>query len=301
VYLTQVRLDADRQDVLFSLNCAAMDIPEGLSVEWEDTLCKRALEQGQAFTSDASLCWGDSDAARLLGIRTYVSTAIRYADGRLFGTLCGASRDVRELQGEARNALSLFGALIQQYVQRERLIADLQQANALLKAQSYRDPLTDLPNRRLLFMELRRLLAVAQAEGRLVYVAFIDLDGFKQINDRYGHEIGDAFLIEVGRRLAGVISARDVLGRLGGDEFVVVALCDAQDPNVTPERCWLYEKLEKCLRGQYELGSVSLDYAGASVGVVKADLDIAAPEDLLRRADAAMYAEKNARRAAACC
>jgi diguanylate cyclase len=297
VYLTQVHHQAEEQQVLFSLNSKAMEIPEGLHVPWGDTLCKRALEQGQAFTDDASLCWGDSEAAKALGICTYVSTPIYYADGILFGTLCAAADEVCHLTQEGQGTVSLFGALIQQYVQREKLIDELRQSNLLLQAQSYRDPLTDLPNRRLILMELRRLMALAKREERTIYVVFIDLDGFKQINDQYGHEIGDAFLVEVGRRLAKGVRSHDLLGRLGGDEFVIVVMGDPNGEDQLLSMDELHQRLAVLIQGRFDLGSVCLDYAGASFGVINAEIDACEPEELLRRADAAMYVQKQARKA----
>lgn len=297
-YLTQVHHEAAEQEILYSLNSQTMQIPEGLSVPWGDTLCRRALEQGQAFTDDASQCWGDSEAARALGICTYVSTPIYYADGILFGTLCAASDEVCQLSPEGQGTVSLFGALIQQYVQREKLIEELRQANLLLQAQSYRDPLTDLPNRRLILMELKRLMGLAQREGRSIYVAFIDLDGFKQINDQYGHEAGDAFLVKVGLRLAKGIRSHDLVGRLGGDEFVVVVMGGPQGEDPQQQMAQLHDRLGGLIKGHFDLGTVRLDYPGASLGIIHAEVDGCEPEDLLRRADAAMYVAKNARKAA---
>lgn len=298
VYLTQVHHEAAEQEILYSLNSQTMQIPEGLSVPWGDTLCRRALEQGQAFTDDASQCWGDSEAARALGICTYVSTPIYYADGILFGTLCAASDEVCQLSPEGQGTVSLFGALIQQYVQREKLIEELRQANLLLQAQSYRDPLTDLPNRRLILMELKRLMGLAQREERSIYVAFIDLDGFKQINDQYGHEVGDAFLVQVGLRLVKGIRSHDLVGRLGGDEFVVVVMGGPQGEDPQQQMAQLQDRLDGLLKGHFDLGAVRLDYPGASLGIIHADVDGCEPEDLLRRADAAMYVEKKARKIA---
>ncbi|WP_028456028.1 hypothetical protein [Chitinilyticum litopenaei] len=73
-YLTRIDLAEMRQHILFSRNSKQMQIPEGLAVPWDDTLCKRALDEGQRFTNDVANCWGDSVAARELGIATYVST-----------------------------------------------------------------------------------------------------------------------------------------------------------------------------------------------------------------------------------
>ena len=82
-YLTSIDPDEDQQHVRYARNVGALQIPEGLSVPWSDTLCKRALEEGRMSTSDVGACWPDSDAARQLGIQTYVSTPIRTDDGLL--------------------------------------------------------------------------------------------------------------------------------------------------------------------------------------------------------------------------
>lgn len=298
IYLTRVDETAAEQQVLYSLNTKDMQIPEGLTVPWEDTLCKRALEEKQPFTDDASQCWGDSEAAKKLGICTYTSTPIYYESGHLFGTLCGASSDVKTLSPEGHSSLSLFGTLIQQYVNRERLIGELQQANRLLQAQSYRDPLTDLPNRRLILMEMKRALSLAARENQDVFIAFIDLDGFKQINDQFGHEIGDAFLIEVGHRLASGIRSSDFLGRLGGDEFVVIIPSQEQSAQGEDLIDSICQRLSILIQGRFELGSVTIDYPGASFGIVRADTAVDTPEDLLRRADEQMYRQKRARKTA---
>lgn len=70
-----------------------MVIPEGLVVPWADTLCKRALEENRMFSDNVAECWGDSDAAKALGIKTYLSAPIRSQDGRVLGTVCAASSE----------------------------------------------------------------------------------------------------------------------------------------------------------------------------------------------------------------
>ena len=94
-YLTSIDEIRGVQHVLYARNSSAMQIPEGLTVPWNDTLCKRALEEGRAFTDDVPACWGDSQAARDLGIRTYVSKPVRMGNGALYGTLCAASTQRR--------------------------------------------------------------------------------------------------------------------------------------------------------------------------------------------------------------
>ena len=75
-YLTRIDENQGVQHILFSRNTRQLEIPEGLSVEWSDTLCKRALDEQRAYTDDVAECWGDSEAAKALGIRTYLSEPV---------------------------------------------------------------------------------------------------------------------------------------------------------------------------------------------------------------------------------
>ena len=158
-YLTSIDEIRGVQHVLYARNSSAMQIPEGLTVPWNDTLCKRALEEGRAFTDDVPACWGDSQAARDLGIRTYVSKPVRMGNGALYGTLCAASTQRRPRTPEAERILTLFAYLIGQQVEREQLIQKLLVANEKLAAVAGTDQLTGLPNRRALMQALERMLA----------------------------------------------------------------------------------------------------------------------------------------------
>ena len=199
-----------------------LQIPEGLSVPWSDTLCRRALEEGRMCTSDVSQCWPDSDAARQLGIQTYVSAPVRTDEGMLLGTLCAASAQQHQIAPQAESVLKLFSNVIANFLERELLMEQLHAANVRLMSYALTDTLTGLPNRRALYEELERLEKRALREGGSVLVGVIDLDGFKGINDTYGHQQGDVFLQEVSRRLAGTLRTSDMLGRIGGDEFVLI-------------------------------------------------------------------------------
>ena len=212
-YLTTIDLAAGLQHILYARNSSVMQIPEGLSVPWGDTLCKRALDEGRTYTGDVGACWGDSEAARALGINTYVSTPVRLDDGLLYGTLCAASADSVPLAPNADKVLQLFSRLIAQQVDRERLIAQLRKANAELATSALIDGVTGLPNRRFMARELERMLARARREGTSVVVAFLDLDGFKQVNDAHGHEVGDQLLAAVGQRLSRGLRTGDFVSR----------------------------------------------------------------------------------------
>ena len=293
-YLTTIDEAGGVQHILFANNSSQMQIPEGLSVPWGDTLCKRALGEGRAYTDNVAECWGDSDAARELGIRTYLSRPVRTDSGGLYGTLCAASARSVPMSADAERVLGMFSHLIGQHVEREQLLERLQQANAQLSNYALTDALTGLPNRRSLSLELGRMLARAQRDHSRLHVAFVDLDGFKAINDQYGHDAGDRFLAEMATRLSNGLRAGDLVARLGGDEFVVVSPV-LEDEGAEP----LHDRLSETTVGQFDLGEVVIDYPGVSVGVISSTPADTRVDDLLSRADAAMYEIKRGRRAEA--
>lgn len=293
-YLTTIDELAGVQRILYARNTRELQIPEGLSVPWGDTLCRRALEEGRPYTDDVASCWGDSDAARQLGIVTYLSTPIRSEATGLFGTLCAASADRVPLSAEAQSVLSLFAKLIAQQVEREALIEQLRRANAELAEHALLDALTGLPNRRALMLEIDRALAQARRDHRVLLVGFVDLDGFKAINDRHGHEVGDRFLAAMGQRLAEGMRAGDMVGRYGGDEFVVLA-AGGGGSSGDAEAAQLQQRLSALTVASFQLDALTLDYPGASVGVIAVDHENNA-ETVLKKADAAMYAVKQQRK-----
>lgn len=156
-----------------------------------------------------------------------------------------------------------------------------------LEHRSYFDSLTGLPNRVLLMERLNEALDEAKSLGTTVALAFIDLDGFKQVNDSFGHAVGDLVLVQAAGNLAKTLRKSDTLARLGGDEFIAV-LPDVNDGVV------LSELMSRLLNA----GSVPLVFEGtqvaisASIGVALFPADAATPEELLRVADAAMYVAK---------
>lgn len=311
-YLTTIDLQAQVQEVRYARNVGSLSIPEGTTVAWPDTLCKRALDEGRMATSNVAEVWSDSQAASELGIATYVSAPIRTSDGALLGTLCAASDAQRPIPPETEAVLRLFSSLLGNYIERERMVEKLQHANEQLTAYALSDPLTGLPNRRALFDELQRLIARAVREQTCVLVGVIDLDGFKQVNDTHGHGTGDLFLHEVARRLAEAERASDMLGRIGGDEFLIVgpgptlllaageavpgAVLTQGEPRAAALA--LQQRLSAATEGRYPLGALVLDYPGASVGVVALECTGLTPETAVRLADAQMYEIKRARKGA---
>ncbi len=295
-YLTTIDLDGRFQHIQFAYNTHGLTIPEGLSVPWGDTLCKRALDEGRAYTDNVAECWGDSDAARQLGLVTYLSVPVRVGDSELYGTLCGASASRVAVSAEAERLLGLFATLISRQIERDRLLQKLRQENTLFSSYALTDPLTGIPNRRALNHELPRSLANAARYGEALYIAFIDLDGFKAINDHYGHDAGDRFLISITSALIKGLRTGDYLARIGGDEFVFVGLGSRTDTAEKDENV-LRQRLESLTTGRFDIGYQSIEYPGASVGLIRAGEGDQEIEGLLKRADAAMYAVKRNRRA----
>jgi diguanylate cyclase (GGDEF)-like protein len=167
------------------------------------------------------------------------------------------------------------------------------------KHQATHDPLTGLPNRTMLLGEVDQLLVEPPADGRQLWVCFLDLDGFKLVNDSWGHEAGDQLIIEVAQRLLGVVPQTAIVARVGGDEFLVVYT------GTRHEAVDLVERLMKCIGTPLQVGGAEV-VISASVGIAGTPSDLAAaPSDpatagggtvtaksLMRDADTAMYQAK---------
>ncbi|MHC6657373.1 GGDEF domain-containing protein [Aeromonas salmonicida] len=297
-YLTQIDLEQSAQHILYARNSAALQIPEGGSVDWSDTLCRRALDEGRLYAADVADRWGDSAAARAMGIRTYMSSPVRTSSGSLYGTLCGASAEHKPLVTGSEHLIAFFARLIAEHVEREQLLQQLQQANNELSRQALSDPLTGLPNRRALMLELHRLFSLLKRTGHPLLISFIDLDGFKAINDTHGHDAGDLLLQTMAQQLAGALRSGDLLARVGGDEFVAVGMGPLSGEETVEAAVHCFQRrLFAQSQVQLPLASQVLNYPGASVGVVAVYPASISIDDALRQADACMYAVKRQRRA----
>lgn len=297
-YLTEIDLEQGKQCIRYARNVAELQIPEGISVDWSDTLCRRALDEGRMYTDNVADCWGDSAAAKALGIHTYLSSPVRTSSGSLYGTLCAASGGPRPRVAGSEQLIAFFARLIAEYVEREQLMLQLQRANNELARQALSDPLTGLPNRRALMHELNRLFSLSERAGHSVLIAFIDLDGFKAINDRHGHAVGDLLLQAMARQLTLALRSGDLLARVGGDEFVAVGMGPISDEETVDAAVQRFQRrLFEQSQLQLPLQPQALDYPGASVGVVAVDPAHTSIDEALRQADACMYAVKRQHRA----
>jgi diguanylate cyclase (GGDEF)-like protein len=153
---------------------------------------------------------------------------------------------------------------------------------------AHHDALTGLPNRAMFDDRARQVLAHAKRHGKPAAVLFIDLDGFKEINDTHGHEVGDQLLAAIAGRLRGCVRGEDFIARIGGDEFCVL-LQEISEPR---EAAAVAQKLLYELGKSYQIGELQLS-AGASIGIACVPQDASDVPTLLRQADAAMYRAKD--------
>lgn len=166
-------------------------------------------------------------------------------------------------------------------------ISAAKRAHAQITHVAFHDALTQLPNRLLLVDRLRQALAAAQRAGHGVAVCFADLDGFKAVNDQFGHDAGDQLLVELARRISGSIRASDTAARLGGDEFVLVLTPVAGDE----WRAVLDRLMQAACQSVQLPGSGATVRVGMSIGVALSQGRLDAQE-LLAEADEAMLQAK---------
>jgi diguanylate cyclase (GGDEF)-like protein len=174
----------------------------------------------------------------------------------------------------------------------ERSIGTAQDVTEVIVAQqriehlAYHDPLTDLPNRQRFSDRMDAAVRAAQDTGTQLAILFIDLDNFKLINDRYGHDIGDEVLIGIAQRLRACAGTGDTFARIGGDEFAGI-LKEVDETNLDDA----ITEIKQAIDGVYETRVKRFDVT-ASIGVTLYPHDCAAPDSLLRHADQAMYEAK---------
>ncbi len=161
-----------------------------------------------------------------------------------------------------------------------------------IERMAYYDPLTQLPNRRLLSDRIQQALSFAGRQKTLVAVCYLDLDGFKLVNDSYGHETGDQMLLEVTRRLTDAVRTHDTVSRLGGDEFVLL-LTDLKSES---EGEAILTRVLQTVAEPFTLNPGQICRVSASIGVAYFPEDAIETDVLLRYSDQAMYRAKHAGR-----
>lgn len=199
----------------------------------------------------------------------------RRKDGEAYAGLLTMST-VRDASGAVQNYVGIFADITALKLQQDRL-----------EHVAHFDALTDLPNRILLADRMQQAIVMSRRHDRKMGVLYLDIDGFKAINDRYGHDVGDQTLIELANRMRCAVREADTVARMGGDEFVVV-MEDVQSTQLCMD---LAQRVLKACSDPVRVGDKVLQVS-ASIGVTVFPQDDADPEQLLRHADHAMYEAK---------
>ncbi len=202
----------------------------------------------------------------------------------------------RRVVGGVVVALGLLYAFLFLIVNRAQHLIDHQESERkaqerVIRHQAFHDPLTGLANRAAFKDRLQEAVARSVGEHRLLALLFIDLDRFKEVNDRYGHGMGDRLLFAVGARIHASLRDSDQLFRMGGDEFTVIAE-DIHEPAVAAR---IAERVIEATARPVVIDRHHL-LVGASIGIALCPRDQVDAEQLVRCADAAMYAAKAAGR-----
>lgn len=266
--------------------CVAPALPAGPlevleKIDIRSVSFRPEFRAAQEFSDDpawAALIDSQQDAR----FRTFCSAPI-VVDGATAGAIAAFFREDRPC-GDAQGAqLGLWCNIAALALDRRRL-------HDRLAYRAQHDGLTDLPNRALLYERLDQEIERASRGRRLLGMLYLDLDGFKQINDTYGHAAGDAVLQEVARRITETVRRGDTVARIGGDEFVVLLpmLSRSEDARQVADK--IGQELRKPIQSDHHWLSV-----GACAGVAIWPLDGDRPDSLLRFADAQMYGNKRRR------
>jgi diguanylate cyclase (GGDEF)-like protein/PAS domain S-box-containing protein len=171
-------------------------------------------------------------------------------------------------------------------------ITDRKAADAQIKQLAFHDPLTQLPNRRLLEERLKHSINVERREGKQLALLMLDLDHFKAVNDSLGHQSGDELLQQVAVRITERLRDVDIVARLGGDEFIILL----EDLAHTEDAARVADELITCLTKPFSLSQCGHIQIGASIGISLYPLHGSTPDILMDHADAALYQAKDAGR-----
>lgn len=247
--------------------CAILGLVGEAAANWHPLLCWTAVGNGARFGKRYMFLACIVGTAGLIAVMLnspYWQESWRVGLGALIGL----------------NAIPLYVAA---------LISRIEESNRLLEQLAWYDPLTGIPNRRLLMDRLPIEIARAERKERHLAVMFIDLDGFKAINDTCGHEVGDLVLKGVAKTLAGLLRVEDTLARLGGDEFALVA----EIRNVPEDAGLLAEKVISAIRA-IDVPQTVGKRVSASIGIAihDPDNDPVDAQAMLDEADRAMYEAK---------
>lgn len=268
---------------------------------------------GISRVKDRHLAWVNKAIQRIFGYEAEEllgkSTRILYADDESWERLGaeayplllthGVYRTQLEMlrRDGARRWIDISGVLLSDTGGESLWVwADITDFKQQESQAAYHDVLTGLPNRKLVIDHLKRGIAHAIRTKRNLVVCYLDLDGFKPINDQYGHEAGDKILVEIALRMQKSIRSNDMVGRFGGDEFVVIL----SDIEFVDEYRLVLHRLIEQVNLPIPLSDALSVNVGLSIGISLFPNDANEPESLIRNADQAMYQAKKSGRNRIC-
>ena len=243
-----------------------------------------------SFRLRGAPCWCQIADRALLGNRPPSLTTLRVTQieiparsGTALGTIFAAFDALTKPCTEESEALSMGAGLARLAIETSRLYSDLVHRSEF-------DLLTDVQNRFAMEKTLNAMIQTARETTGIFGLIFIDLDHFKQVNDQYGHQVGDIYLQQATLRMKHQLRPGDTLARLGGDEFAVVVAAVQNRSDVHE----IARRLENCFDEPFAVGG-HVVYGSASVGLALYPEDAASADSLLSTADAAMYVIKQSR------
>ena len=178
------------------------------------------------------------------------------------------------------------GAMVSSF---NALVDKLLLSESRMRYLAHHDALSSLPNRMAFQQSLAQSVALADRQNGTLALLFIDLDGFKKVNDSFGHDVGDQLLVQAAARLRSCVRASDMVGRLGGDEFVLLLT----DGPTAEQAAHIADKVIAAISQPYDIPQAQ-PVLGASIGIALYPTDAKAADELLIRADTAMYMAKRA-------
>jgi len=251
------------------------DICGSMSSLVPEVCCYYVLFQSEISATEVVLPGKDS------GFEFLYKAALSDARGKQVGLFRVESLKQKVLSLEEKEVLALGASLANLAVNQRRMYDEL-------NYHSSHDQLTALPNRRLADMRLEEVIEQAERTNTCIGVAYIDVDQFKQVNDRHGHKIGDLYLQQIALRLGSKIRATDLLARIGGDEFLLIATALRSLDDVEAYK----DRLGGCFKDPFLLNGVPV-HGSASIGIAVYPDHGTTSEALKRYADTEMYSVKH--------
>ena len=239
---------------------------------------------GRHTGPDDLALWADpQDRGRYLA-------AVEAGRGTVKGLACAARRKDGRLANIALSSRKVVVDGVQLLVSEFHDVTEATRQGLQLRELAEHDALTGLPNRLIVLDRMQQAMALARRNGLMLVVAYLDLDGFKRINDCYGHNAGDHVLVEVANRLKSTVRTSDTACRIGGDEFVVLLQGQVGGESFSE----VLDRILEALRRPYLLDTGQTGTVGASIGFTVFPEDDVTPMMLLKHADQAMYVAKHA-------